>query len=262
MSKRLILGFIIVIDLAALLGGSWLFWMHRFGLQDRGLDGVVLLTLIMVGVVNVMMPLHLSANWDSLTPLEMLREWGMRGGLLILTMFGIGLAFVAGAWLIMLPAMFFNSSWAVLIWLTLLVPLVMVLIDLFQKNYKRNMRNFGLGYALYTFRIYGMLAIQFTIIPVAFALFPAGFFIQFLSLFDLGMRLFGHPIGDLPMLCNWTGVSNSICPQTVFGLHVGHLILAGLAAYFGETIFNKMSDGYVFGLKWLEEQIEGVEGGK
>lgn len=75
MPKRLTLGFVIMVDLTALLGGSWFFWTQRFWLQSRGLDGVVLLTLLMVLLVNVIMPLHLSANWDSLTPLGMLREF-------------------------------------------------------------------------------------------------------------------------------------------------------------------------------------------
>lgn len=259
MPKRLTFGFIITLNLAVLLGGSWFFWTQRFWLQSRGLDGVVLLTLLMVLVVNVIMPLHLGAHWDSLTAPGMLREWGMRGGLLILTMFGIGLAFVGAGWLVMLPAQFSDNPWSVLVWLTLLAPLVMVLIDFYRHNYQRTARNFGLGFIRYTFRIYGLLAIQLTLIPAAFILFPAGFFVQFLSIFDLVMRLFGRAIGDLPMLCNWTGVDGSICPQTVFALHVGHLVLAGAAAYFGETIFNKMSDGYARGLEWLDGRLHRVE---
>lgn len=261
MSKRLTFGCIVALNLALLLGGSWLFWTQRLGLQSRGLDGVALLTLLMVLVVNGIMPFHLRAKWDSLTALGMLREWGMRGGLLILAMFGIGLAFLGVVWLVTLPTQFFDSSWAALVWLTLLVPLAMALIDFYQHKIQRSARNLGLGFLLYTFHIYGLLAIQFSLIPVAFILFPAGFFVQLLSLFDLGMRLFGRPIDDLPMLCNWTGVDSAICPQTLVALHVGHLILAGVAVYFGERLFNRLTDGYAHGLEWLREQIQWVDGG-
>ncbi len=142
-----------------------------------------------------------------------------------------------------------------LFWITLLVPLVMALIDLFQGAFRRTPVNLALAFLVHLWRIYGMLLIQFTFIPLAFALFPAGFLLQLIGLVDLGMRQIGRYAGESPVLCMWANVEPVMCAPALWGFHLGHVALVAFAILYGERLFNKTADWYAVSLKWLVARL-------
>ncbi len=255
MAKRITFAALILLSFFGLWGGIQYFRRNLETLQSSGLDGAVIIGLIILGISVLLLPLQLRMTWENWSAWGLVREYVVRFGFIIGTLLAIFLIFGLIAFIITLPARA-GRGYLILPWLTLLVPLVMVIIDLARQNIKRTARNFLLGFCLYAFRIYGLLLIQFVTIPVAFALFPAGFFLQLLSLGDLVARWgFGMFVAERPLLCEWLNLLDS-CTPGLISLHVGHLILALLAAKFGPALFDQASDWYKNGLEkmsgWLE----------
>ena len=255
MAKRITFATLILLSAAGLWSGIQFYRRQHEFLQSRGLDGALLIALIILGISVLLMPMQLRTTWEKWSAWGLVREYVVRFSLIIGTLLAIFLVFGLIGLIITLPARL-GRGYLILPWLTVLVPLVMVIIDLAQQNIKRTARNFVAGFGLYLFRIYGLLLIQFVTIPVAFVLFPAGFFLQLLSLGDLVARWgFNVYVGERPLLCEWFNLLDSCTPGLV-SLHVGHLILAVLAAKFGPQLFDMASDWYKNSLEKIGEWLE------
>lgn len=141
--------------------------------------------------------------------------------------------------------------------IVLLLPLLLSGIDLAKGTVRRTGQNLVWGYARYAFQTNYLLLVQFATIPIAFVLYPAGFFLQLLSLIDGAVRLFSHTTPDsLPLLCNWFKVGQAACGPALISFHVGHLLLAVLGLKFGERALDKAADWYAAGMEWLAARIE------
>ncbi|MCB9006688.1 MAG: hypothetical protein H6656_04840 [Ardenticatenaceae bacterium] len=255
MAKRITFAALILLSFVGLWGGIQFYRRQIETLQSQGTDGPLFIGLIILGISVLLMPFHLRMTWEKWTAWGLVREYVVRFGLIIGTLLAIFLVFGLIVLLITLPARL-GRGYLILPWLTVLVPLVMVIIDLAQQNIKRTARNFVAGFSLYAFRIYGLLLIQFVTIPIAFVLFPAGFFLQLLSLGDLIARWgFNVYVGERPLLCEWFNLLDSCTPGLV-SLHVGHLILAVLAAKFGSALFARASDWYKNNLESIQSWLE------
>ena len=255
MAKRITFATLILLSLLGLWGGIQFYRLQIETLQRQGTDGALFIGLIVLGISALLLPVHLRMTWKKWSAWGLVREYAVRFGLIMGTLLAIFLVFGLIGLIITLPARL-GRGHLILPWLTVLVPLVMVIIDLAQKNIKRTVRNFVAGFGLYAFRIYGLLLIQFVTIPVAFVLFPAGFFLQLLSFGDLVARwIFGMYVAERPLLCEWFNLLDN-CTLGLISLHVGHLILAILAAKFGPQLFDKATDWYKISLEkmagWLE----------
>ncbi len=122
-------------------------------------------------------------------------------------------------------------------------------------RYARWLRAHGLDGAallmLYAFRIYGMLAIQFTFIPLAFALFPVGFLLQIVSIADLLVRR-----GEQPWLCASVHLQSPACPPALVSFHIGHWLLVVAALKYGQTLFDGAADLYHAGIIWIAQRLK------
>jgi len=255
MTKRVTFSFLILISFASLWSGIQFYRQQLETLQSRGLDGTVFLGLIILGLSVLLMPIHLRMTWEKWSAWGLVREYAVRFSLIIGTLLAIFLVFGLIGLIITLPARL-DRGYLILPWLTILVPLVMVIIDLAQQTIKRSVRNFALGFGLYAFRIYGLLLIQFITIPVAFVLFPAGFFLQLLSLADFVARWgFDKYASERPLLCEWFNLINGCTPGRI-SLHIGHLLLALAAAKFGPALFDKATNWYKTSLETMQDWLE------
>jgi hypothetical protein len=255
MAKRMTFATLILLSLLGLWSGIQYYRRNLETLQSSDLDGALMIALIILGISVLLMPFQLRMTWEKWSAWGLVREYVVRFSLIIGTLLAIFLIFGLIGLLIALPARM-GRGYLILPWLTVLVPLVMVIIDLAQQNIKRTARNFVAGFGLYAFRIYGLLLIQFVTIPIAFVLFPAGFFLQLLSVGDLIARWgFDVYVAERPLLCEWFNLLNSCTPGLV-SLHVGHLILALVAAKYGPTLFDRASDWYKISLEKIAGWIE------
>lgn len=223
-------------------------------LRENGLDGMALLALIFLGIFALIMPFHLRQR--PFTTQEMVVEYLRIGGMMIGVVVGITAVFALIILIITLPQRL-GAGWLILPWLTLLVPLAMALIDFAKGNIARTPASLLLGFVTYLYQIYGMLLIQFITIPIAFALFPTGFLLQFLSIADaIARSVFNIYTADLPLLCNWFNLDGDTCTPALIGLHVGHLVLAWLAVRYGQQAVDQLSDWYAQGLHQLTSRLE------
>lgn len=252
MAKRITFAVLILLSLLGLWAGIQYYRRNLETLQSNSLDGPIFIALIVLGISVLLMPIQLRTTWEKWSAWGLVREYALRFSLIIGTLIAIFVGFGLIVLIITLPTRL-GHGYLVLPWLTVLLPLVMVIIDLAKQNFKRTARNFVLGFGLYLFRIYGLLLIQFITIPIAFVLFPAGFFLQLLSLGDLVARWgFNVYVGERPLLCEWFNLLDS-CTPGLISLHVGHLILAVLAAKFGQALFDRASD-------WYKNSLESIQG--
>lgn len=255
MAKRITFAALILLSFGGLWRGIQFFRHQQEALHARGFDGFVLLGLIILGISALLMPFHLRMTWEKWSTVGLVREYAIRFSLIIGALLTIFLLFGLIGLIITLPARL-GRGYMILPWLTVIVPLALVIIDLAQQTIKRTARNFVLGFGLYAFRIYGLLLIQFITIPVAFVLFPAGFFLQLLSLADLVARWgFDKYASERPLLCEWFNLVDG-CTPGLISLHIGHLLLALAAAKFGPALFDRASDGYKVGLETIESWLD------
>lgn len=240
----------------ALLGsGVWLYYRHQVWLQRQNLDSPFLAGLIILGIFTVLMPVHLRVHWRALTLRGMVREFVVKAGQIMGLLATIVAVFYLVIQLITLPI---SLGYANFIWFwlfLLLIPLLMVLIDLFNQTYARTWTNLGVGFLLYIFKLNGIILIQIVVAGGALLLFPAGFLMQFLSLVDIIMTQIGRGAGDLLLLCDWANVEATNCTPFLFTFHIGHLLLVVVVALYGEAVFNKMADLYANVLEWLAARL-------
>lgn len=255
MTKRLTFLALTIIGFAALGAGIWQYRRHWEWLNTRGLDGPAFLGLIFLGILVLIMPFHLRGMWERVTPLGMVREFVVRGGLMLGVVTAVLLIFALIAFVISIPARW-GRPYLLIPGLLLLLPLVLSGIDMAKGTVRRSGQNLAWGYALYAFQANYLLLVQFATIPIAFALYPAGFFLQLMSLIDGAVHLFSRTTPDsLPLLCNWFKVGEAACGPALVSFHVGHLILALVGIKFGEKALDKAADWYAVGMEWLAGKI-------
>lgn len=256
MTKRLVYVSLIMLNGALLWNGIAQYRRHAAQLQSSGLDGAAAIGLIIFGIFALVMPFHLRVRWGDLTPGGMVREFLVRGGMMVGVLTAVVLVIFLAVALITLPAQL-GRGYLILPWLTILVPLVMIGIDLAQRTYARTLRNLAAGFALYSFRIYGMLAIQFSAVGIGFALGPAGVVLQIIGLVNLAALWGLERVGERPLLCTWAGVGDPFCTPLLLLFHLGHPLLLWLMLKYGERAFNAAADQYAMGLEtiggWLQK---------
>jgi hypothetical protein len=255
MSKRTI---IILLTLGVALLFALAVWQTAVNwawLDAHYLAGLVVLNLIMLGVLIFVVPMYVKNLADTMTPWEIVRAVLVRVGLALLAFVAVVIILILIFALARLPALLGRPA-LVLPWLSLLVPFAVTLIDLYKGSCARTLPNFFIVFGLYLFRIYGMFAILLIFIPLVFALFPAGFFLQFFSLVDLAARQFGYFIGERPLLCEWGNIPWPVCGPALFGFHIGHLLLVVAAVKYGYTLFDAATGWYRAGLAGLAARVE------
>lgn len=256
MQKRPIFITLILLNMALFAGSIVFYAREHAALRTRGLDGFLLLWLIFFGIFTLMMPLTIGSRWEQLTPRDIVREYLVRGGMILAGLTGVVFLFLLVLLLIALPARLGRGE-LILPWLTILVPFAVTLIDLYNRTYARTLRNLGIGFALYSFRIYGMITIVLTAVFVAFAVGPAGAFLQLASGVDLIARgLFHRFISERPLLCTWFNMEGDGCTPLLFTFHLGHLLLLWLVLRYGERAFNAATDHYKMGLDTLSGWLQ------
>ncbi len=237
-------------------GGIWLYTRHQGWLQGQRLDMLAQIGLTILGIFVLLMPFHLRYHWDKLTPRSMVKEFVTKAGQIMGLLASIVAIVYLALQLIMLPVRLGHPN---LIWFwlfVLLIPAAMILLDLAKGTYTRSWANAGYGFLLYTFKINILILIQIVGAVGALLLFPAGFFVQFLSLADIFMTQIGRGAGDVLLLCGWANVSATACTPFLFTFHIGHLLLVLIVARYGESLFNRTVDLYGNGLDWLRSRLE------
>jgi hypothetical protein len=256
MSKRLTFLTLTVTGFAGLGVAIWQYRRHWEWLNTHGADGAALLGLFFLGILALMTPLDFRSRWEKVTLARMIRDFFVRGGLMVALVLGIVGLFLGIAWIGRIQQRA-ERPYFLLPLLILLIPLAITLIDIVQGNVRRTLINLIWGYVLYSFQAIYLLLIQFATIPIAFVLFPAGFFLQLISIVEGGIRLFSSGTPDsLPVLCEWFNVDAAVCAPALVTFHIGHLVLALLAAKYGERLLDKASDGYANGMEWLAGHIK------
>ncbi len=256
MVKRLTFLTLTIAGFAGLGVAIWQYRRHWEWLDTRGLNGAVFLELIFLGIFAIMTPLEFRSRWEKITPGQMVHDFFVRGTLMMATITGIVVIFVLIIFIGSIPGRL-GRPYLLLPMLILLVPLGIIIIDIAKGTVRRTVGNLAWGYALYSFKIIYLLLVQFATIPIAFVLFPAGFFLQIISIIEGVIRFFSSGTPDsLPVLCEWFNVGANACGPSLVGFHVGHLVLALLAAKYGERVLDKAADGYAIGIEWLAGKIE------
>ena len=256
MAKRLTFIALTAAGFAALGIGIWQTIRHWAWLDARHLSGLVTLDLVGLLFLAFIIPLHLRSMMDSATPAEMIKDVALRGSLMMLAFTAVFGVLASIGFLLALPARW-ERPYLLLPALLLLLPIVLSVVDIIRGIIQRTPANLFWSWLKHSFETYYILLIQLGTIPIAFLLFPAGIFLQIISLVEEGIRLFSSKTFDsMPLLCEWTNVSASACTPTLVTFHIGHLILAGLGVMYGQRLLDKAADGYVTGLEWLGERIE------
>lgn len=229
---------------------------HWDWLEARHLAGIATLDLIALGVLAFAIPLHLNSLPETMSPGQMAWDVLWRGALTILAFTTLGGLFALIGFLLSLPARM-GRPYLLIPALLILIPIGLAVADLLRGPMQRTPGNLLWRWFHHNFELYYLLLIQLGTLPIAFLLFPAGFFLQLLTLVEEGIRLFGQgPFDTLPLLCEWTKVSPAACTPLLASFHIGHLVLALLAAKFGEKLLGKAAGGYAAGQEWLAERIE------
>jgi hypothetical protein len=256
MSKRHTLVLLTLSGFLLLSAGVAFVWSQRVWLAAWGLTGSATLFLIMIALFSLLMPWELHQNRDALTSRTMVKRYLTRLTLLSAGVTAILLVFQFILYLIALPTRLGRPE-LTLVWLTLLIPFGISLSDLHQGKYPRTLTRFTISFALQTWRIYGQLLLIIPSVTVAFALFPAGLCLQFLSGIDLIARLFRESgLSDsTPLLCGLLNLSENRCVPALVGFHLGQPLLAVLVLFFGEQVFHKVVDWYGVSLEWLFRQL-------
>lgn len=234
-----------------LFGGLvWLYYHYYPALHASKLHGFAALGLILLGMFQLLTPLDIRSRWESVEAGEIARDYGLKmgGGVGLIT--AVLLIFYLINWLLELPNQLDKPA-LLLPMLILGAPLVAIVVDLIQHNVRRTLRNLIVGYTIYAFKIYFLLIAQFIYVPIAFALFPAGFFLQLISIAEAAIRWFQAESG-LPILCQWSNIEPPYCLPALFTFHIGHLILAYLGAKHGDQILDRWGG-------WLQTVIEAMD---
>lgn len=256
LAKRLTYIALILTSFAGFYGVIQVFRSQSAMLQSRGLDVVANFILIFLGIAVFIMPIHLRMTWEEWTATSMVREYIVRFSLIVGVLAAFFLILALIVLIITLPARM-GPKYLIVPWLVFLAPLGWTVVDMAQKTIKPSLQNFVVSYGLYAFRIYVMLLVQFITILVGFVLFPAGFLLQFLSLYDSIARWgFQDYFSERPLLCGWFNIDSTACVPALITLHVGHLILAALAIKFGPILFSKASERYAIILETIASWLE------
>ncbi|MCP4428986.1 MAG: hypothetical protein GY803_31260 [Chloroflexi bacterium] len=255
MSKRLTIWILTIASIAIFGLALWQTIRHWAWLESYRLAGVAALDVLALGILTLAVPLHLRGMMETATPLEMARDVVVRGVLTMLAFTAVSFFLLLIGFLLSLPSRL-ERPYLFLPALLILLPVVLSFIDILRGIMQRTPVNLFWSWLKHSFELYYLLLIQLGTIPIAFLLFPAGFFLQIITLVEEAIRLFSDKTFDsMPMLCEWTNANTSACTPTLITFHIGHLVLAILGAKYGERLLDKATDGYAAGLEWLGERV-------
>lgn len=248
--------FLLCLTLSLTLFGGliWLYYRHYPTLQANKRHGFAALGLILLGMFQLLTPLDIRSRWAQMETRDIVRDYGfkMGGGLGLIT--AVLLIFLLLNWLLELPSRLNRPA---LLWAMLFLgaPLVAIVVDLIQNIVRRTLRNLIVGYIIYSFKIYFLLIAQFIYVPIAFLLFPAGFFLQIISIAEAAIRWFQGASG-LPILCLWSGIEPPYCLPALYTFHIAHLILAYFGAKYGDQILDRWGGWLHLGMEALDSWME------
>jgi len=253
--KRITYIFLVSLGLFLPISGGWWYSRQYAELRASGLDGPVFLVLILIGLSGLIMPFQLRQKLPVLSAPGLVREFLWRWGLILAGTTAVILFFTLITLILTLPGRL-DQPHLLLPWLLMLVPLVAILADLWRGTVVRSLSSLVLGYLYYAFRLIGLVLLQLSTAFLAFALFPAGIFLQLLSGIDLIARQLGRFAGDLPIICSWSGVDAEFCTPVLITFHLGHLLLTAAALLWGLSAFNLATDWYAHGLRALQRALQ------
>ena len=140
--------------------------------------------------------------------------------------------------------------------LFLLVPLGLIVADMFQRKASKTPRNLLLGYGYYAYTIGYLLLAQFLLLPILFFMGPMALFFIFISVVDVVSRLVPSlEANSTPILCYWAGIGHPTCTPSLLLLFLLYVLLFFIAARFGERISHGLTAGYHLGRDKLGASI-------
>ncbi|WP_008314833.1 hypothetical protein [Leptolyngbya sp. PCC 6406] len=244
------------LDIALVVGVIWFCWRYEESLQVRNLDRLAWSITVLLALTAGSVAMQLLQWGKRSTPWELVTRflWGWAWGL------GVTIGVISLLSLMILPLLLprvFSQEFWLLIWLAVVLPTVVLpIVDLCQGTYARTLPNLGWLMAKYLFHFCLINVLLITVAIAAFALFPAGLMIQFLSGIDLLVRWAGATSGDsLPLFCSWLQTAPRYCGGVLVGFHLGHPLLAILAVCYWEPCFNWCVDSYQRVVEWISDRI-------
>ena len=143
-------------------------------------------------------------------------------------------------------------SWPALGLLIILAPLFKALSDARLTFFAPWLRQVVIYYLMTVYRVGFLLGLQAAIIPLAFAVFPAGFFLLILNLITgLAGLSMDRPLEESLFLCTALDLDESLCVPAVIGFHLAQLALAWLAIKKGERLFDRLISVHSRAMEWF-----------
>ncbi len=137
--------------------------------------------------------------------------------------------------------------------LVLLVPLFKAFSAARLTSFSHWLHQLIVYYLKTVYRVVFLLGAQAAIIPLAFAIFPAGFFLLALNLISLAVGLWGTgPFEESLFLCVALDLDEASCVLAVVGVHLVQLTLVWLAVKKGERFLDRLVVLYARGDDWIE----------
>ncbi len=175
-------------------------------------------------------------------PLQVLLGLAVIGGLL----YGIPylLARLDRAWWL-LPALF------------LAAPLAVVIMDMARGALKPTLFNGIFAYLGYVFRSGFMLTAVLGSVGISFLLQFVWVFAILVTIVDIVIRNMPDIQAPTnPILCGWVGIDAPYCLPTLGAYHIISAILAFVAIFYGNRLFDYTAGWLQQGQEWFARQIE------
>ncbi|MFL7792618.1 MAG: hypothetical protein AB8I69_10800 [Anaerolineae bacterium] len=149
-----------------------------------------------------------------------------------------------------------KTLWIVIALLSL-APLAATILDVVRGQMRGSPHNIAAGYLLYAFRIFFLLIVQFTIIPILFLVGPVWMFAIFLTVADLIAHWGSSAEGaGIPLLCDWFDIAPGYCWLVLLIYHAVSGALAYAIMRYGKRAFEILAGWYQRGTEWLAGQIQ------
>ncbi len=237
--------------------GSYFYRSNWEWLNTRYLDNLGMFLLGSFGLATLLTPLIVRSR-----PPEMsAREITWVNATVFAHVFGI-LAGISVVLMIIGVVMdlFSRFPLGILPFLLLLLPMGLIIIDMYKGKVRRSPRNLLVGYGYYSFEALYLLLAQLLLIPVMFFLGPMGIALFLVSIADFVARL-SPRLEEAPIqvLCYWTGIGNPWCTPSLILLFLLYVTLALIAVRYGDKIMDAAANGYRAGKERLIDAMEKEE---
>ena len=144
------------------------------------------------------------------------------------------------------------GSWPAFGLLMILAPLFKALSDARLTFFAPWLRQVMIYYLMTVYRVGFLLGLQAAIIPLAFAVFPAGFLLLILNLITGLVGLSSdRPLTESLFLCAALDLDASLCVPAVIGLHLAQLALAWIAIKKGGRLFDRLISLHARVMEWF-----------